>query len=215
MKSQLLKAVLLAGLPLLGASAANAITIHPEGYYQIYTEGKRATTLDGADVSGFAALRRNRDVDLFNIGRLRQGQSALLAGRVAGTGRDSFVSRRVTGQVGVNVLNFGQSTRKGRGPFQGLVEVLVGGAVVDSVTLNGTDSEIQSYSFVPVTANDEDVELRVTSATGASDYDIELVVSDAQRSPSPVPLPAGAPLVLIGLGALAFAGYRRKERTPH
>lgn len=198
-----------AALATVAATAGHAATIDPASFDNIITEGKRTTTVDGADVSGNAGPRNNGDVGMaFDMGVVT---NTLLVGRLKGTatsaevGIDGFAAQNVSGLATVSILNYAISDRDGEAPYGSTFQLLVDGAVRESITLTGATSAVSFMNemFATVRLYGEELAVRVNSIEGASDYDISVNVA-------PVPLPAGGLLLLGGLGGAAALRRRKK-----
>lgn len=192
--------VLSASFALFAVGAAHAATITPSDYNTILTEGKRTATIDGAGVDGNAALDANGDIDVFNLGVL--ASETLLIGRVTNSGLDEYFSATVNGDVKVTLLNYGESSRGGQSPFGSVFEFLVNDVVTETTTLTGS-TLFENINLGSFRALGNKIGVRITSTSGASDYDIGISVS-------PVPLPAAGLLLLVGIGGLAAIRRRKK-----
>jgi hypothetical protein len=200
--------VIAASLTLFSFGTAQAATITPSDFDKILTEGKRETTVDGADVSGNAAVSGNGDVGVFDLGPLPS--STLLVGRLGGTGEDEFFSDNVTGYVSISILNYAVATRDPVAPFEAEFELLVNNVVESSTVLAGATvgATFENIFLGDFMATDDLISLRFTSRSGSSHFDIAVNFDDAI---SIVPLPATALLLLSGLVGVAGVS-RRKDR---
>lgn len=182
---------------LLSAVAASAATV-------TYTEGKRTETIGGVDVSGYAALSGNGDIDSFDVGTAVQGDSAMVIGRVAGVGNsDAWTSSSVTGTMSLSIDAYAESSRAGVSPFSAMFELIVDGTSVETITLSGTSADTLTATFADLKITGDSVEILITSLAGRSDYDLSASISA-------VPLPATAAFLLAGLAGLGVAGRRKK-----
>lgn len=188
------------------ALPAVASTINPADYELIYTEGRRTTTIDGANISGNAARANNRGIGRFNIGALAGPMDVLLAGKVARTGRDQWESRNVSGWLSFDVLNYTATRSNNTDPFSARFDVIVNGTVAQSVTLSGSHTALLSTSLSPILLDEADVRLRVKSISGRSSYDISASIQ-------PIPVAASFPLLLSAGGALVWAGRRKARKS--
>jgi hypothetical protein len=195
-----------ASVALLAATAGHSATINPADYDDIYTEGKRVATVDGANVAGNDAVAGNGDVTNFGLGAL--AADTLLVGRVVNTGVDEWLGSGLTGTFGVNIINYAISSRNGGSPFEALFEVLINGTVASSVNLLGSSATamFMNQSLGSFALAGDDVEVRITSAQGASDYDIELTFDPVAA----VPVPAAGLLLLTALGGAGVMRRRKK-----
>jgi hypothetical protein len=91
----------------------------------------------------------------------------------------------------------------------GAFDVIIGGALVTSVTAPSADDTRAAFgaSWTASATQSVFVDLVETANSfGATDYALDDLAFTAQVSP--IPLPAGLPLLAIGLGALALARRR-------
>ncbi len=203
MKRFALAATLVASL--LGTDAA-ATTVHPTEFNRILTEGRRTATVDGADISGNAAVAGNGNVNLFNAGDLNTGDNVLLAGRVVGSGQDAWEFTNASGFLDLEVLNFASSSRKGTSIFGGSFDLFVDGVRRQFTGFGGSAGDNFSGQFSQLRLDNSTVRIVARAQGGASDYDLSL-------SLIAVPLPASGLLLIAGLaGAGTIARRRRNAR---
>ena len=186
------------------ALPAAASTIDPSDFETIFTEGGRTTTIDGADISGNAAVAGNKNIGRFDFGRFEGPSQALFSGRVGNTGRDQWESRGVSGWLTFDVLNFTARKSNNTDPFSAKFMVFVNGKVVDEVTFSGTNTDLFSTTFAPILLDNADLRLRVKSLSGKSAYDISANIQ-------PIALSSSLPLLLTAGGALTWAARRKKR----
>lgn len=206
-----LSTLILSAALLLPAVQATAATVVPGDFDRIFTEGKRTSTVDGANVSGHAARNNNGDVGLFDIGGIAAGEAILLVGRVVRAGSDRFVAGNVSGLIDIAVVNYAESSRKGLSPFKAAFELRIDGALTQTVVLEGQSADILDGVFTPFVVNNQTVEFRVRSQLGRSDYDAA-IFSRVASGPNAVPAPAALPLLLSAFAGLAVLGARRRKR---
>ena len=224
-----LLAAIASTMVVLPALSAGAATITPADFTRILTEGRRTQTIDGADVSGHAALPDNGDVKSFSrsldIGEIAPGDRLLLVGAVTAGGADEYFSEGVSGVVQFDVINFAASDRASDTPFNALFMVFLDGVLTETLDLGGAGADlIENQSFGSVAANNQRVGFRVYGTEGASAFDVGLSVTELPffssfgldqplERLSTVPLPLSLPLLLGGLAALGLAGRTRKIDT--
>lgn len=186
-------AALLATLSL--SAPTGATTIDPTNFDMILTEGRRITTVDGADVSGNAATPGNGDIVSHTVTSVPEDSSTLLVGRLIAAGGDSWFFNNVTGHLSLDVLNYTEAFNAGLDPFNAEFKLFVNGTQVERLRLFGDPGQSFAASFSVRRLTGDDVELRISSTEGASDYDINFSVTS-------VPLPASAALLILGIAGL-------------
>lgn len=211
-------AAAVAAIAFLPLSAATAATIDPSDFDLIFTEGKRTTTIDGADVSGHAWNDRNSDIKSFDLGELNTKDDVLLVGWLGAGGADVYFSTSTTGRVEVSVINFAQSDYAfdDEAAFGARFELSVNDALVSHLELAGVGGDlIENQSLLPTTANDDRISLRILGLDAYTDFDIAIRVRSENAAAQvasvigTVPLPAGLPLMAGALAMIGMASLRR------
>ena len=200
------KTTLIAGAVAIAAGSAQAATINPGDFDDIFTEGQRTQTVDGTDVSGFT-VAGFPDVTTFDVGSIDVDDSLLIVGRGVENQlglNDEFTSDSVSGVFTANIINFAESSRNGVSPFTGLFELFVDGSLVETIQISSS-TLVENVAFTSITLNDASVLFRTTVTDGIADYDLSF------SSVAAVPLPASLPLALAGLLGLGYVGMRRRK----
>lgn len=86
------------------------------------------------------------------------------------------------------------------------ISFLAAGSLLDTITFSPENEILDFIGYSSATAFDR-IEIRETAGTNDNEMFGNFVTSTTPMSP--VPLPAGLPLLLAGLGALAIARHRR------
>ncbi len=181
------------------ASAATAVTVDPNDFDSIFTEGQRTETVNGADVSGNAAVSGNGDVGTVDIPDL--SGNTLIVGRVT-NGSDNYTSASVTGLATITVLNYAEAVRAGASPFSAVFEFFAGGVSQGSTTLTSNGVPFSDVTVGSFNYTGESFGLTVNGQQGASDYDVSISIAA-------VPLPAAGLMLLGALGGLGVARRRK------
>lgn len=166
---------------------AVAATINPNDFDRIYTESRRTTTVDGADVSGHGWNgARNSDIKAhapFNIGPLNIGDDVLLVGAVTTGGTDPYFSSEAFGQVSFSVLNIGFWDAMGGETFGTTFEIFIDGVLEASETVFALKDETnESLNFATFDLDGSAIDIIVSGAENASYFDLGISVVDSTRS---------------------------------
>lgn len=218
---------------------AAAATIDPNDFDRIYTESRRTTTVDGADVSGHGWNgARNSDIKEsapFDIGPLNPGDDVLLVGAVTTGGSDPYFSTEATGQVTFSVLNVGYWDAMGGRTFGTTFEIFIDGVLEATETLFALkDDTNESLNFATFDLDGSAIDIIVTGARNASYFDFGISVVESTPPPAPaaqdedtfvfqtrafttaesvssVPVPAPIAMMLGSVGLLGLQGWRRRR----
>lgn len=196
-------------LAALAATSAGAVTITPGDTDITLTEDNRVFAFDGTDISSSAAETGNIDIDRFRVRGLGDDQTALLAGRLDGSGtdrdRDRWVFRNVSGLFTVDLLNLQGSTAIARSAFDARFIVRVDGTNIVNSRFLGPIGATSSASLFEQTLSDSTVVIVARNLNGAADYDLGVALTS-------VPLPASSLLLLGGVAGLGAVARRKRRR---
>lgn len=191
---------------MLAHAGAGAVTIDPTDFDVILTENGRTTTIDGADVSGHAAIAGNGDIRLLKFPNMRPGQKALFVGSVTSGGGDRFFNRHVTGLLEASVLNFAARDDNGGGAFSTLFKMFIGGVLMQTLDLSGDgDDLVENATFTSMQLDNQHVELMAHGTGGITLFDMMIGIAPAAEAPIQLlappqnvvatPIPLGLPLM--------------------
>ncbi len=224
MKSALLAAFVAAFL----APSAQATTLD----FEEFAGGGFATRGTSISTQGYLLSATVGDFNSYPVGTVpgvpESGSTSILNGRSparpAGSGGASFTLTR-DGGLAFSLSSLAASEGRNAGAFErfgsdGITVagiLLSGGVVSQTLTFDGIagDNGATDFQIFALTGFDAISSVSFTGfgrlLDGYSFGIDDIVVADAVVSP--VPLPAGLPLLLAGLGVMALAGRRKRAAT--